>query len=199
MKNQVQESDLLTMISTIPFYFIRHGKTDWNAEHRLMGITDIPLNSRGVSQSRDALKQVKGLNIKTICYSPLKRAKQTAEILNEALQCAMVPIEELKEFNLGINAGKIIGDWFDEWMNGDLIPEGESFEEFVQRALIGVNKSLNQKGPVLIVAHGGTYWAIQRATQLLELPDLPNCLLASFSPPKSLEGKWSCSRYILTK
>lgn len=187
------------MISLTPFYFIRHGQTDWNAEHRAMGITDIPLNSRGEIQSRNALKQVKDLNIKTICYSPLKRAKQTAKILNEVLQCDMIPIEELKEFNLGTCAGQIIGDWFDEWMNGALIPEGESFKEFVQRALVGVNKSLNHKEPVLIVAHGGTYWAIQRAIQLLDLPDLPNCLLASFSPPKSLGGKWSYSQFILNK
>lgn len=158
-----------------------------------MGITDIPLNFHGEIQCRNALKQVKGLSINTICYSPLKRAEQTAKILNEALQCDLVSVEELKEFNLGICAGKIIGNWFDEWMNGALIPEGESFKEFLQRALVGVNKSLDQKGPILIVAHGGTYWAIQRALQLLDLPDLPNCLLARFSPPKSLEGKWSCS------
>jgi len=184
------------MILKKTFYFIRHGQTDWNAEHRAMGVTDIPLNSRGETQSRNALQQVKDLNIKTICYSPLKRSKQTAEILNGVLQCDMVPVEELKEFNLGNCAGKIIGDWFDEWMNGAMISDGESFENFVQRSLVGINKSLVQKGPVLIVAHGGTYWAIQRAVQLLDLPDLPNCVLAGFSPPNSLEKKWLCSHFI---
>lgn len=183
------------MILKTPFYFIRHGQTDWNAQHKAMGITDIPLNSNGETQSREAIRQVKDLNIQTICHSPLKRARETAEILNQALQCPMVPIEELKEFNLGKFAGKIIGDWFDEWMDGGLIPDGEPFKEFVERSLKGVNQALAEKGPVLIVAHGGTYWAIQRAIQLMDLPDLPNCLLANFSPPKSLKENWSCSQF----
>lgn len=186
------------MITKSPFYFIRHGQTDWNAEHRAMGITDIPLNSLGEAQSKNALPYIKDLKIETICHSPLKRAKKTAEILNEELRCNMVTVEELKEFNLGICAGKIIGSWFDEWMNGGRIPEGETFDAFVQRAILGVNKSLAQKGPVLIVAHGGIYWAIQRALQRLDLPDLPNCVLASFDPPKSMGEKWSCTYSPLT-
>jgi broad specificity phosphatase PhoE len=184
------------MIPKTLFYFIRHGQTSWNAEHRAMGLMDIPLSPLGEMQSKKALQYVKDLNIETICHSPLKRAKQTAEIINEGLQCNMVPIEELKEFNLGAFTGKIIGKWFNQWLNGSLIPEGESFEEFVQRALMGVYKSLVQKGPILIVAHGGIYWAIQRAMQLHDLPDVANCVLTSFSPPKSLKGKWSCSQII---
>lgn len=89
----------------------------------------------------------------------------------------------------------IFGNWLDEWMNGSLIPEGESFEEFVRRTLVGVNKALAQRAPILIVAHGGTYWSIQNAVQLPDLPDPSNCVLASFSPPKSVGGKWSCSHF----
>ena len=187
------------MIQAKSFYFIRHGQTDWNVKHCAMGITDILLNSHGIKQSKNACKYIKDLPIKTICYSPLKRAKQTAEIFNEDLQCEMVPIEELKEFCLGTYAGKIIGDWFEKWLAGATLPKGETFQEFVQRALVGVNKALFYKGPVLIVGHGGTYWAIQQATQLLDLPDLPNCTLVRFSSPKSRGEKWTCSEFILNK
>lgn len=173
------------------FYFIRHGQTDWNAEHKAMGITDIPLNKVGEEQSRQALSLLNDLDIKHICYSPLKRAFKTAEILNEKLQCKMTPLDDLKEFNLGNFAGTVIDDWFDQWMVGKCLPGGETFQAFIERAIRGVNTALKKDGPILIVAHGGIYWAIQRAINRLDLPDLANCCLVSFKATANNEA-WDC-------
>ena len=35
-------------------YFLRHGQTAWNAEKRLQGQTNIPLNDEGRRQAREA-------------------------------------------------------------------------------------------------------------------------------------------------
>jgi probable phosphoglycerate mutase len=48
-----------------PFYFLRHGETDWNLEHRAMGSQDIPLNDRGVSQGLNAAELLKNEPIAT--------------------------------------------------------------------------------------------------------------------------------------
>lgn len=167
------------------FYFMRHGQTNWNVEHKAMGIKDIPLNSMGEDQSRQARSLFDGIDIKYICYSPMKRAFRSAEILNEKLRCEMIPIDELKEFNLGDFTGTIIGDWFDEWINGKNLPRGETFYAFIERAIRGVNTALQHDGPTLIIAHGGIYWAIQRAIDRLDLPDLSNCCLVDFKAPEN--------------
>tara|TARA_R110002050_G_scaffold44262_1_gene105540 strand:+ start:43963 stop:44544 length:582 start_codon:yes stop_codon:yes gene_type:complete len=182
-----------TKITEKPFFFIRHGQTDWNVKHHVMGVTDIPLNQVGTMQAQSAHQQFKGIKIENICYSPLKRASCTAEILNDVLQCKMHPIEELKEFNIGNFAGKKIGDWFDEWIQGKNIPGAEHFHEFVERSILGINKALEHKGPVLIVAHGGVYWAIKRAIEQPHLADLPNCILSFFSPQQTT-GIWKCTQ-----
>ena len=59
-------------------YIMRHGKTDWNAVHRLQGSEDIPLNEEGRQMARDARKKYGDLRF-DICYcSPLQRAQETA-------------------------------------------------------------------------------------------------------------------------
>jgi probable phosphoglycerate mutase len=74
-------------------YYIRHGETDWNVEWRLQGAQDIPLNAAGQVQAthcgsilRD-LAGVDGRAIEVLDFvsSPLGRARQTMELLREAL------------------------------------------------------------------------------------------------------------------
>ena len=59
-------------------YIMRHGKTDWNACHKLQGRTDIPLNDEGRMMVAEAGKRYADIHF-DICYSsPLVRAKETA-------------------------------------------------------------------------------------------------------------------------
>lgn len=62
-------------------YIVRHGQTDWNKVGRLMGHTDIELNDFGKQQALIVKEKLKGVRFDKVFSSPLKRAKETAEII----------------------------------------------------------------------------------------------------------------------
>jgi broad specificity phosphatase PhoE len=74
-------------------YFVRHGETDWNAERRLQGRRDVPLNALGRKQAARCGELLGGLLAGsaagpqqfTFASSPLSRARETMEILRTAL------------------------------------------------------------------------------------------------------------------
>ena len=40
-------------------YIMRHGKTDWNAKHKLQGHADIPLNEEGRTDGGESQRRVR--------------------------------------------------------------------------------------------------------------------------------------------
>jgi broad specificity phosphatase PhoE len=86
--------------------FIRHGQTDYNKNKLPQGQEiDASLNGTGINQAREAAKSLPR-NIDIIISSPLKRAFQTAEILNEILNKKIEFSDDIKEFSYGELAGK---------------------------------------------------------------------------------------------
>ena len=81
------------MVNSSLFYFVRHGETDWNAERRLQGQLDIPLNDVGRLQSAQSGSTLSGLIAAgrkapahfAFISSPLSRARETMEILRGVL------------------------------------------------------------------------------------------------------------------
>ncbi|MBX9457747.1 MAG: phosphoglycerate mutase family protein [Rhizobium sp.] len=152
-------------------YIIRHGQTDWNAEARLQGQKNIPLNDFGRQQARDngvRLKALAGtLDGYDFVASPLDRARETMELARRA--AGLDPLtyridERLKEI--------CFGDW--EGFTGreikalnrerhrerqqkkwDFLPPGELAEsyEILSWRVGSWLKSLNQ--PTVAVCHGG--------------------------------------------
>ena len=82
-------------------YIMRHGKTDWNALHKLQGRTDIPLNEEGRLMALKAHEEYKSWNI-DVCYcSPLIRAVETAQIVPKNRGIPIITDERLVEMSFG--------------------------------------------------------------------------------------------------
>ena len=150
------------MIHLAPFYFLRHGQTDWNKQRLCQGQTDIPLNATGVSQAQNARSLLAGMPIATICSSPLGRARQTAEIVNDTLNCPLVFIDGLQEIGFGEFEGQPVAHESYAALLADAENwGGESLDAFIERVVSALEQALAYPGPVLVVSHGGAYWAIQ--------------------------------------
>ena len=172
------------------FYFLRHGETDWNKARRLQGMTDVPLNTRGEEQAELARLVAGGLDLKSIAVSSLSRARRTAEIVNRDLGLAMTPYDALREFDVGPYEGSTDGSWLDHWFADGLVEGPESFSDFRKRVLGGMVEALMLDHPVLIVAHGGVFWALQRMLGFAELMHIPNAVIAHFQPPAESGSTW---------
>jgi broad specificity phosphatase PhoE len=97
--------------------FVRHGETAYNAENRLQGQLDIPLNARGREQARaigGTLRSLVGREIdrldeaQAFFASPLERARETMEIARDAMglepkRYHLDPV--LKELSFGVWEG----------------------------------------------------------------------------------------------
>lgn len=176
------------------FFFLRHGETDWNSHGLVQGQMNIPLNGTGLAQARAARDFLRDQNIGTICTSPLDRAALTADIVAAGLHVPVKEIAALRECSFGEYEGHAKGSWYDAWRAGDTPRGAERFSHFMERALEGINEALSQAGPVLIVAHGGVYWAIERFAGLSRREAIPNGVPLFHCPPPKPLLPWQRAR-----
>ncbi|RKK01489.1 histidine phosphatase family protein [Pseudoroseomonas wenyumeiae] len=179
-----------------PFWFLRHGETDWNARGLSQGNVDIPLNTVGWAQAERAAKALVEVAtgpraIATIVASPLSRARNTAEAVSAKLGLPLEIDEGLREVSFGVQEGQEMGGWFDDWVEGKLTPEGgESFEQLRQRTVAALNRALARPGPVLVVAHGALWRAFRSVAGLPANVRTPNALPLWVTPPPAGETAW---------
>ncbi|MCU0830844.1 MAG: histidine phosphatase family protein [Rhizobiaceae bacterium] len=162
-----------------PYFLIRHGQTDWNAEGRFQGSVDIPLNDIGRGQAAG-----NGVKLKSVLgdaagwrflSSPLSRARETMEIVRRAAGYSPVDaygvdpllaevtygdwerrtIPELEAESPALVAARAADKW------GFVPPNGESYgmlAERVRSVLSGLT------GPTVITAHGGVLRSVYHLT-----------------------------------
>jgi probable phosphoglycerate mutase len=157
-------------MSTTQFWLIRHGETQWNAELRLQGWRDIPLNPTGIEQAARVAEGLRAsmadTTIHAVISSDLRRAMETARLATRHLDLPIQANAELRERNFGIYEGqdwKILGGGegrtpIVDFRNPDQeIEEGESLPVFEARIVQAFEALAEQyRGQnVMVFSHGG--------------------------------------------
>lgn len=153
-------------------YVVRHGQTDWNAEFRLQGQRDIPLNETGRGQANGngkALAEILGTETRLFDFvaSPLSRTRETMERVRAAM--GLTPElyrtdDRLKELSFGAWEGRTLAEVGkerpdllaerekDKWA---FVPPGDDAESYeILSWRIGAWLK-DVVGPTVCVAHGG--------------------------------------------
>jgi probable phosphoglycerate mutase len=148
------------MLNPRPYWFLRHGETDWNSQGLSQGRSEVPLNANGISQAHAAAHVLEGQGIERIVCSTLGRAVETTRIVANVLNLSFTTDPDLREAAFGVQEGQPMGSWYDDWVSGTYTPEGgEVFADLRVRVKIAIDRATGGPGLVLIVAHGALFRA----------------------------------------
>lgn len=140
---------------------VRHGETDWNVAGRLQGSTNIPLNKTGISQANECSIFLAKNTWDIVITSPLKRAKKTAEMINEKLHLPFIEMEAFMEKSFGDAEGMTVAEREVAFPNR-VYPNEEERSLFVERVMNGIGEILekHREKRMLLVAHGAVINAV---------------------------------------
>jgi broad specificity phosphatase PhoE len=179
-------------------FLARHGETDYNAQARFQGLLPVPLNDSGRAQARELARRAAGMGFAELWFSPLARARETAEIVGAAL--GLEPREDARLVETDC------GDWTDRpfadvaaedaaafaaFVRADpdfAFPGGESFRHQTERVLAALREIGRRPRPLLVISHG---MAIRLVFAALGHPleTVPNATLLDCSGAASSSGR----------
>jgi alpha-ribazole phosphatase len=161
---------------------VRHGESELNIENIFFGHLDPKLTKKGEDQVRRTKEIFSNISYKNIYSSPLKRAVETAEIIN-VKDYDINLVEDLKELNFGILEGLTYEEilkkypedavkWKENWKTYNY-QTGESVQQLQERCINFIQSLDFSRENIVVVCHWGVI----------------NCIL-SYYFSGGLEGYW---------
>lgn len=141
---------------------IRHGETALNVDDRIRAWSDVGLDAKGFEQAEELGRKLKDTGVDMLVASDLTRTLQTASCISKESGIPLLATTmALRPWNVGKYTAQpaekvhpILMEYAIEKPDENL-PEGESFDSFKFRVLMGVIAFLNEYEGKLIgfVAH----------------------------------------------
>ena len=172
------------MIEATRIFALRHGQTAWNAEQRLQGHIDAPLDGVGRWQAARLAQALADEGLAAIYSSDLQRAHDTALAIGSACGLPVVTDRALRERAFGRLEGLTYAEIAERhpedalrWRRrepGFGPGGGESLIDFSARCLSSVMRlaAAHAGQAIAVVAHGGVLDCLHRsaAGQALDAP-----------------------------
>ncbi len=146
-------------------YIIRHGETEANAQGFMQGWSDGPLNEDGIKLAQITGEKLKGIRFDAAFSSPLKRAKETAELVLKASDndCPLYLDDRIKEINMGDYEGRNfkrelltgVKEFLINPIDVGSFPGGESINETMDRTQAFLKElATKDYNTILVSTHG---------------------------------------------
>lgn len=145
-------------------YMARHGRTAYNHERRFQGRLPVPLDDVGRGQARALAERAAACGFAALWCSPLRRARETADIVAERIALEPREDERLVETDAGAWTDRTFAEVqaeapaeFASFAALDMsfaFPEGESFADQAVRVHAAIDHIRAAQTPALVVCHG---------------------------------------------
>lgn len=169
-------------------YIVRHGQTQWNAEHRMQGWQDSNLTSKGIEDAKKLGKSLENIKFDSIYSSPLGRAYNTAKYVCGSRDIEIIKRECFREMNFGKWEGMFDSEvrelYPDQhknfWKQPHLFKtdQGEDFENLIKRVKTAfedlIENSVQSSENILLVTHTCVIKSILSIVNNYELKDFWN-------------------------
>jgi broad specificity phosphatase PhoE len=138
---------------------VRHGRTDSNARGLLLGRADLHLDELGRQQAEQLAKVLASAGVARVVSSPLRRCRETAAAIAEALGAPVEVDDRWIEMDYGELDGTPVGsvpvETWATWM-ADVRwapPGGESIAELGERVRAACDDLVSAGEDVIVVSH----------------------------------------------
>lgn len=154
----------------VELYLIRHAEAMGNVKEFFQGSLDVEISSKGFKQLEELKSRFKDVSLDAIYSSPLKRAVQTAQAINEYHVLNIGIVDNIKEINGGDFEGKTWEDipkeypqQYECWVKNQIdfkAPNGETMQDVYNRMVSAMNGivtdslNLNRDVSIAVVSHG---------------------------------------------